>query len=190
MISTLVNKTWFSWYPCWQQIIYDNGSEFKLHFESPCNAYDPQANAILEHVYQVIMAILHTAEIDMANTVVPSDIDTFLTDVAQSICSNYQTVRKASPGAAIFCWDTMFNIPYLADWGKIGGYRQCQTDLNTLCENRSHIYWDYKVGDQVLIWKEGILHKTESWYDSDPWNIMSVHTNGTIRVQCEQSQND
>ena len=24
MISTLVNKTWFSWYPRCQQIIYDN----------------------------------------------------------------------------------------------------------------------------------------------------------------------
>ena len=44
--------------------------------------------------------------------------------------------------------------------------------------------WDYKVVDQVLIKKEGILHKTESWYDSDPWNITSVHINGTIRVQC------
>ena len=32
MISTLVNKTWFSRYPCCQYVIYDNGSEFKLHF--------------------------------------------------------------------------------------------------------------------------------------------------------------
>ena len=34
-----------------------------------------------------------------------------------------------------------------------------------------------------MIRKEGVLHKTESWYDSDPWTITSVHTNGTIRVQ-------
>ena len=31
--------------------------------------------------------------------------------------------------------------------------------------------------------KDGILHKTERRYDSDPWTIMSVHKNGTIRVQ-------
>ena len=40
------------------------------------------------------------------------------------------------------------------------------------------------VGDQVLIRKEGILRKTESWNGCDPWTITSVHTNGTIRVQC------
>ena len=45
----------------------------------------------------------------------------------------------------------MFDIPYLADWKQIRDYRQCQTDLNTLCENCSCIDWDYKVGDQVLI---------------------------------------
>ncbi len=32
MISHLINKTWFSRYPCCQNIIHDNGSEFKLHF--------------------------------------------------------------------------------------------------------------------------------------------------------------
>ena len=58
MISKLVNKTWFICYPCCQYIIYDNGSEFKLHFEALCESYGikrkptsvkkPQANAILE----------------------------------------------------------------------------------------------------------------------------------------------
>ena len=64
MISTLVNKTWFSRYPRCQHIIYDNGSEFKLHFEAlrdsygikrkPTSVKNPQANAILERVHQVI----------------------------------------------------------------------------------------------------------------------------------------
>ncbi len=79
MISHLVNKTWFSRYPHCQNIIYDNGSEFKLHFETLCDSYgikrkptsvkNPQANAILERVHQVIMTMLHTSEIDMADTV-------------------------------------------------------------------------------------------------------------------------
>ena len=43
--------------------------------------------------------------------------------------------------------------------------------------------YDYKVNDKVLIVKDGILCKTESRYDSVPWTIMSVHTNGTIMVQ-------
>ena len=128
--------------------------------------------------------MLRTAEIDMANTVAPSDIDAFLTNAAWAIRSTYHTVLKASPGAAIFGRDMLFDIPFLADWNKIGDYRQQQTDLNTAHENRSGHDWDYKVGDQVLLRKDGILRKSESRYESDPWTITSVHTNGTIRVQC------
>jgi hypothetical protein len=193
MISTLVDKTWFSRYPRCQHIIYDNGSEFKLHFEALCDSYgikrkptsvkNPQANAILERVHQVLMTMLRTAELDMADSVAPSDVDAFLTNAAWAIRSTYHTVLKASPGAAIFGRDMLFDIPFLADWNKIGEYRQHQTDLNTKRENKTRIDYDYKVGDKVLVRKDGILRKTESRYQSDPWTITTVHTNGTIRVQ-------
>ena len=91
-------------------------------------------------------------------------------------------VLKASPGAAIF-GDMLFDIPFIADWNKIGDYRQRQTDRNTARENKTRVDWDYKVGDKVLVHKDGILRKTESRYNGDPWTIMSVHMNGTIRVQ-------
>jgi hypothetical protein len=77
----------------------------------------------------------------------------------------------------------LFDIPFLADWNKIGEYRQHQTDLNTKRENKTRVDFDYKVGDKVLVRKDGILRKTESRYQSDPWTITTVHTNGTIRVQ-------
>jgi hypothetical protein len=129
------------------------------------------------------MTMLRTAEIDMADTVAPSDIDTFLTNASWAIRSTYHTVLKASPGAAIFGRDMLFDIPYIADWNKIGDYRQHQTDLNTARENLHRADYDYKVGDKVLIRKDGILRKSESRYDSEPWTITSVHTNGTIRVE-------
>jgi hypothetical protein len=110
-------------------------------------------------------------------------LNVFLTDAAWAICTTYHTVLKASPGAAIFCWDILFDIPFIADWNKIGDHRQHQTDLNTECKNCSQRDWDYKVGDKVLLRKDAILHKSESWYESDPYTITSVHTNGTIRVQ-------
>jgi hypothetical protein len=170
MISTLVNKTWFSWYPHCQHVIYDNGSEFKLHFEASCDTYgiklkptsvkNPQANAILERVHPVIMAMIRTAELEMAPSVDASDIDTFLTNVAWAICSTYHTVLKACPGMAIFDRDML--LSFLADWTKIGDYRQRQTDLNTECENRTPKDWDYQIGDKVLLQKDGILHKSES----------------------------
>jgi hypothetical protein len=42
----------------------------------------------------------------------------------------------------------------------------------------------YKVGDKLLIAKDGILCKAESKFGKEPWTITTVHTNGTIRVQC------
>ena len=96
--------TWFSRYPRSQYIIYDNGSEFKLHFETLCDSYglkrkptsvrNPQANAILERVHQTIMAMLRTAELDMADTVSESDIADFLTNAAWAVRSTYHTVLK------------------------------------------------------------------------------------------------
>jgi hypothetical protein len=129
------------------------------------------------------MTMLRTAEIDMATSVAPGDIATFLTNAAWGIRSTYHTVLKASPGAEIFGRVMLFDIPYIADWNKIGDYKQRQTDLNTKRENNSQIDYDYKVGGKVLVRKDGILCKTESRYDSEPWTITSVHTNGTIRVE-------
>jgi len=77
-----------------------------------------------------------------------------------------------------------FNIPFVADWNKIGDCRQSQTDRSNKGENNKRVYYDYKVGDKVLIRKDGILRKAESIWRKEPWTIMAVHMNGTIRIQC------
>jgi hypothetical protein len=122
---------------------------------------------------------MRTAELDMADSVYPADIDTFW-----GIRSTYHTVLKASPGAAIFGRDMLFDIPFVADWHKIGDYRQHQTDHSNIHENNKRVDYDYKVDNKVLIRKDGILHKAESIWKKEPWTIMTVHTNGTIRIQC------
>ena len=91
---------------------------------------------MLEQVHQTIMVMLHTADIDMADTVNESDIADFLTNAAWAVCSTYHTVLKTSPSAAIFGWGMLFDLPFLADWSKIGEYRQKQTDKNTSGETR------------------------------------------------------
>ena len=90
---------------------------------------------------------------------------------------------KASPGAAIFGRDMLFDIPFIADWQKIGEYRQRLTDLSNTRQNKGRIDYDYKVGQKVLLRKEGILRNAESRWHKKPWLITTVHTNGTITVQ-------
>jgi hypothetical protein len=68
------------------------------------------------------MTMLCTAELDMADSIAPSDVDAFLTNAAWAIHSTYHTVLKVSPGAAIFGRDMLSNISFLADWNKIGEY--------------------------------------------------------------------
>ena len=94
-VGSLINRTWFCHYPRSQYIVYDNGSEFKLHFETLCNSYglkhkptsvkNPQANAILECVHPMIMEMLCTAEINMANTVSESHRADFFTNATWAV---------------------------------------------------------------------------------------------------------
>jgi hypothetical protein len=90
--------------------------------------------------------MLRTSKLDMAETVKPSDIDVFISDAAWAICSTHHTLLKASPGAAIFGQDMLFDIPFIADWQKIGEHRQKLTDLNNAHENEGRIDIAYKVG--------------------------------------------
>jgi hypothetical protein len=127
---------------------------------------------------------MRTSELDMVELVKASDIDFFLSDAAWAVHSSYHTVLKASPGAAIFGQDMLFDIPIIADWQKIGECRQRLTDLNNTCENEDRINYDYKVGQKVLLRKEGILCNAESIWHNRPRLNTTVHTNGTITVQC------
>jgi hypothetical protein len=81
--------------------------------------------------------MLHTAEIDldMAKSVTPDDINVFLDNAAWAIHSTYHTALKASPGAAIFGQDMLFDIPFVADWHKISDYRQSPTDQSNQRKN-------------------------------------------------------
>ncbi len=78
----------------------------------------------------------------------------------------------------------LFNIPFVADWHKIGERRQSLTNRGNQWENAKQIDYDYKVGDKVLVINKGsILRKAESAYGKEPWTITTVHTNGSIRIQ-------
>ncbi len=77
----------------------------------------------------------------------------------------------------------LFDIPFVADWRKIGERRQSLTNCGNQRKKVKRIDFDYKVGEKVLVINEGILRKAESTYSKEPWTITTVHTNGTIKIQ-------
>jgi hypothetical protein len=58
---------------------------------------NPRANGKLERLHQVLGQMLRTAELDMANSVTPDNVDVSLDNAAWAIRSTYHTVLKASP---------------------------------------------------------------------------------------------
>ncbi len=77
----------------------------------------------------------------------------------------------------------LVDIPFIADWKKIGEHRQ-PTDCNIDRENESRIDYDNKVVKKYSYGTMVFLRKAESRYLREPWLATSVNTNGTIRVQC------
>jgi hypothetical protein len=78
----------------------------------------------------------------------------------------------------------LFDILFIANWKKDGEHKQQQTNLNTAQGNKDRIDYDYQVGQKLLVRDGGVLRIALSRYLEELWTIMSVHTNGTIRVQC------
>jgi hypothetical protein len=58
----------------------------------------------------------------------------------------------------------LFDIPFVADWHKIGEQRQSLTNCGNQHENAKRIDYYNKVGDKVLLINEGILRKADSTY--------------------------
>jgi hypothetical protein len=83
-----------------------------------------------------------------------------------------------------FGQDMFFDLLFVADWRKIGKQRQSPNNHGNQQENAKQIDFDYKVGDKVLVINKGILCKAEPAHGKEPWTITTVHTNGTIRIQC------
>jgi hypothetical protein len=95
------------------------------------------------------------------------------------------TIRylKASPGTSITERDMLIDIPFIADWKKIGEHRQ-PTDHNTDRENKSRVDYDNKVVTKYSYGTMVFLSKAKSRYLREPWPTTSIKTNGTIRVLC------
>ena len=70
----------------------------------------------------------------------------------------------------------LFDIPFVADWHKIGDYRQRQTDRSNIRENNKRVDYDYKVGDPQS--RVHLEKRTMDYNDSSyEWNYQDSMQN-------------
>ena len=108
----MFNKTWICRYPFPRKVVLDNSSEFKRDFTPLLKDFDiksvlnlvknPQANAPLDRVNQVILNMLVTKDLDNK---VFDYIDTWgetLASILWAIRDSYHRTIMETPGQAVF----------------------------------------------------------------------------------------
>ena len=165
-IANIVEQEWLSRYP-WPQIItYDQGSEFigKDFSDMVQNDYgikvkaitvrNPQANAIVERIHQVIDNMIRTFELE------DKDVDQdvwkgIIAATSFAVRSTWHSTLQATPGQLVFGRDTVFAQSFAANWNLIRQRRQRMINYNNRRENSKRIGHTYRRGDKVLITRSG-----------------------------------
>ena len=189
-VANIAEQEWFSRYPWPTQITYDRGSEFiGKDFQSmikndygikgkPITVRNPQANAIVERVHQVIGNIIRTFELESNYLEEDDPWKGILSATAFAVRSTFHTSLQSTPGQLVFGRDMIFNIQHLANWEFIKQRKQKIINLNNKKENAKRVQHVYQVGDKVLLHR-GTENKYESPYHG-PFVIMQVNDNGTV----------
>jgi hypothetical protein len=73
-------------------------------------------------------------------------------------------------------------LSFKVDWARL---RQRKHDLiiqNNIRENKNRTRHTYKIGDQVLLDKPGLVPKLSA-PRTGPHTVTAIYTNGTVRIQ-------
>jgi len=131
-VANIAEQEWFSRYPWPTLITFDRGNKFIGHeFKhmvthdygikcKPITVRNPQANAIVERIHQVIGNIIRI--FDLENNYLDDDnpFKGVLAAAAFVVRSTYHTTLKKTPGQLVFGRDMIFNIQTCC---KLGVYQ-------------------------------------------------------------------
>ena len=146
--------------------MFDNGSEFKRDFTPLLKDFDikpvltsvkdPQANALVERLHQVILNILVTKDIGKQIFDYIYPWGKTLASVSWGIRSSYHCTIMTTPVQSVIGRDTLFNLASVVDWRVATAVKQRQVDINNVRENAKQVVHDYAIGDQVYVEMTGI----------------------------------
>jgi hypothetical protein len=199
-IAHLFETTWLAQYPRLQFIIHDNGTEFigilfqrmlqihGIHIKR-ISVYTPTANAHIKRTHQSLGNILRI-RLYLRPPSSKEQIDGFVREVCSaamydSQLSAHRSLMSNTASILTFQRPTLTDVPMIEDWVSIASHRQHLIDKAIAIQNKHHCDFDYQPGDQVLVYKEGILQKTATRFDG-PFTIVRVHTNGMVTIQSSE----
>ena len=191
-ISRLFDQVWLSRYPRPEKVLYDNGSEFKKNFQpllkdfaikATCTSIkNPQSNAILERIHQVVGSMLKTK--DLVN-IEFDELDMWspiLASVAYAIRCSHHSTLNTTHGQLVFGRDMLLDLKFETNYEQMWAKKQKRFKYNNIRENSKRAAHDYNVDDYVYIITDGQYRKLEE--DKQyPFRITEVLTNGTVRLQ-------
>jgi hypothetical protein len=191
-IANIAEQEWLCRYPWPTQVIFDRGSEFMGHdFKDllkqygikpkPITTRNPQANAIVERVHQVLGNIIRTFELEDNYLDEKEPWKGLFAATCFAVRSTYHTTLQKTPGQLVFGRDMILNIQHTANWEYIKQRKQALIRKNNQRENAKRIAHTYSIGDQVML-KRGTENKYEQPY-TGPHTILEVFMNGTVRLQ-------
>ena len=152
--------------------------------------WNPQSNAILEQIHQVLQDCLVTFKLD--DKEIPEDEDDpfeeYLASAAYAIRASFHASHGHSPAELVFGRDMFMPVSRNINWDAIKERKQKAIRKSNKRENKKRINHTYKYGDWITIKKPGILRKLEV-PRLGPYKVIKHHSNGTITYKKEPFNN-
>ena len=186
-IADIAERTWLNRHPWPDLVNLDRGKEFvgidfkdmikssygvKTKFMTTRN---PQANAIVERLHQVLANSCRTFESE-DNCMDETDPWAGISSAAAfAMRSTFHTTLNATPGQLVFGWDMILNLTCKADWQAIRQHKQSVTNKNNMKENCKRVPHAHGVGDKFLLEKDANKHELDN---EGPCDAMAANDNG------------
>jgi len=192
-IANVLEYHWLTRYPWPTEITMDRGSEFKKEVSEALRSQfgievkmittrNPQANAIVERIHQVVGDMIRTRAINGSE-----DIDEdfpwmgVLSAVRHAVRSLVHTTTRATPTQLVFGRDALLNVSFEADWQYIRERKQHRIIQNNKRENATRVDYTYTVGQEVMV-KADPSRKLEGVRFKGPFTVTQVNDNGTLQL--------
>ena len=192
-IANVLEQVWLTRYPWPTEIRMDRGSEFAAEVsEAITEEYgierklittrNPQSNAIIERIHQVVGDMIRTRDVRGKDDIDPDfGWSGVLSAIRHAVRSLVHTTTRATPTQLVFGRDALLNVSFLADWQCIKERKQNLILQNDKRENKTRKDHTYKVGDKVMI-EADPDRKLEGARFIGPYTVSQVYDNGTAKL--------